>query len=234
MYGLLISFGAIIAFFISEEAVKKRGLNLSVFYRTVNLVIILGLLGARTYHVIDYWEVYSKYPELIPQVWKGGMGIYGAIFGGFLGVLLGAGKGTLLNWLDVFTLGLPLAQSIGRWGNFFNGELYGVETRLPWGLKIDGKTYHPLFLYESTLNLLLFSILYILERKNGKLKKGTILSTYLIGYGSIRFFLEFLRIRSWSISEINVAQAISILAIIIPIQYWVWKIVRQSKHANHT
>jgi len=215
MYGLLISLGAILAFFISERAVKKRGLKLSVFYRTVNLVIILGLLGARTYHVIDYWKVYSKYPELILQIWQGGMGIYGAILGGFIGILISTGGKSMLNWLDVFVLGLPLAQSIGRWGNFFNGELHGIETKLPWGLKIEGKAYHPLFLYESVLDFLLFLYLHGLEKRNEKLNKGTIFGAYLIGYGSIRFFLEFLRIRSWAINWINVAQAISILAVII-------------------
>lgn len=215
MYGLLISLGAILAFFISERAMKKRGLKLSVFYRTVNLVVILGLLGARTYHVVDYWKVYSKYPELILQIWQGGMGIYGAILGGFIGILISTGGKSMLNWLDVFVLGLPLAQSIGRWGNFFNGELHGIETKLPWGLKIEGKAYHPLFLYESVLDFLLFLYLYRLEKRNEKLNKGTIFGIYLIGYGSIRFFLEFLRIHSWTINWINVAQAISILAVII-------------------
>jgi len=232
MYGLLISLGAILAFFISERAVKKRGLELSVFYRSVNLAIILGLLGARAYHTIDYWGVYSKNPRLILQIWRGGMGIYGAIFGGFWGVLIGVGKKDLLKWLDVFVLGLPLAQSIGRWGNFFNKELYGQETSLPWGVNVGGKACHPLFLYESVLNFLLFLILCILEKRNEKLKRGTILGTYLLGYGLIRFFLEFLRVESWTAYGVNVAQAISLLAIIIPGQSWVWKVVKQSRYAG--
>ena len=215
MYGLLISFGAILAFLISKRIAKKRNLKLSTFYKTVNLAIILGLVGARAYHVIDYGGFYAKHPELVLQVWRGGMGIYGAIFGGFLGVLIGTGGKDILRWLDVFVLGLPLAQSIGRWGNFFNGELYGIETKLPWGLKIEGKAHHPLFLYESILNFLLFLYLCTLEKRNGKLKRGTIAATYLVGYGSIRFLLEFLRMESWTTYGINIAQTISLLAIIV-------------------
>lgn len=219
MYGLLISIGSIAAFFISEGAAKRRKLNLSIFYKTVNYTIILGIIGARLYHVIDYWEIYRNYPLLIPQIWQGGLAIYGALIGGGLGIycslaLSGIRKGDILKWLDVAVLGLPLAQAVGRWGNFFNRELYGIETALPWGIVMKGKKYHPLFLYESILNLILFGLLMFLERRKNP-KKGTIFSLYLLGYGTIRFLLEFLRLRSWTFAGINVAQFISVLMIIV-------------------
>ncbi len=223
MYGFLICLGAFAAFLISENTAKKRNLNLKLFYRTFNIAFILGLVSARLYHVIDYWSLYKTNPILIPQVWKGGMGIYGAFAGGLAGVFLSLKvfnkqKVNLLKWLDITVLGLPLAQALGRWGNFFNKELYGMESSLPWAIEIKGKTYHPLFLYESILNLILFVILWKLNKTQKKLTAGKIFYTYLAGYGLTRFALEFLRLRSWTIYGINVAQAISLLLIIIGLQ----------------
>lgn len=194
MYGFLISVGGILAFLISEKEAKKKGLNLKIFYLATDLAIILGVIGARAWHVIDFWEVYEKNPEWIWQVWKGGLGIFGAIIGGVLGasLVLLAKKENILKWLDILVLGLPLAQSVGRWGNFFNRELYGKETALPWGLYIDGKTYHPLFLYESFLDLILLLVLFCLNKR--EFPKGTIFFVYLGMYILIRILLQPLRI----------------------------------------
>ncbi|MBD3365801.1 prolipoprotein diacylglyceryl transferase [candidate division WWE3 bacterium] len=239
LYGILISLGALLAFFIGEKAVKKRNLPLTTYYHAVNGALIGGLVGGRLYHILDYWSLYSRNPLLILQVWKGGMGIFGALFGGVIGIglilFLAAKKkceetltsGFLLKWLDIFALGVPLIQAIGRWGNFFNHELYGKETNLSWGLAFEGKRYHPLFLYESIANFALFLILLEIERSWSPenptkqdnqtattFKSGTIFFTYLTGYGLIRFFLEFLRLRSWTLHGINVAQTISLLFIL--------------------
>jgi prolipoprotein diacylglyceryl transferase len=216
MYGLLISIGAVLAFLITERAAKKENLNMGLFYQTFNISFIFGLLGARLYHVTDYWNLYSKNPLLILQIWRGGMGIYGAILGGLLGFFLSLKafakeKVKLLKWLDVAVLGLPLAQAVGRWGNFFNRELYGIRTNLPWGVKINGELFHPLFLYESILNFILFVILIRLHKR--KARDGVLFWIYLIGYGLIRFVLEFIRLRSWTIYGISVAQAISLILI---------------------
>lgn len=212
MYGLLISLGAFAAFFVSEKAAKKRNLELSFFYKLVNVAIITGVIGARLYHVLDYWNVYSQNPLATIQIWNGGLGIYGGLIGGFLGLWATvnlAGK-NLAGWLDIFALGMPLAQAIGRWGNFFNQELYGIPTSLPWGFKISGTSFHPLFLYESTLNIILFAVLQILWKKKGRTaKKGFFFWSYALGYGAIRFSLEFLRVNPWQILGVNVAQLIS-------------------------
>lgn len=215
MYGFLISLGGILAFFISEHEVKKRSLSTKFFYRTVNFAIIAGILGARLYHVLDYFELYRQNPRAILAVWRGGLGIFGAILGGLFAIHLSArlSKENLLKWLDIFVLGLPLAQAIGRWGNFFNRELLGVNA-------------HPLFLYESILNGVLFLVLLFLNRKN--LPKGTLFYTYILGYGAIRFFLEFLRMRAWTICNVNVTQAIAL----IMISGGLWGLWRKNKNCS--
>ncbi len=220
MYGILISLGSIAAFFISEKALKRRDGNLRLFYKITNIAILAGIAGARAYHVIDYWQIYKTNPLLIPQVWKGGMGIFGALIGASVAIIITLkttknNKLSILEWMDIAVLGIPLAQALGRWGNFFNKELVGKETSLAWGILLEGKRYHPLFLYESILNLILFLILINLENKRRKLKKGFIFFSYLVGYGVIRFSLEFLRMRSWSILGVNIAQAISLLIILV-------------------
>jgi phosphatidylglycerol:prolipoprotein diacylglycerol transferase len=200
MYGLLISIGGILAFLISERAVKERGLNLRLFYSIVNITIIGGVIGARFYHVIDYWSFYKEHLWQIGAIWKGGLGIFGGIIGGFIfaSAALLYHKQNLVAWLDALVVGLPLAQAIGRWGNFFNKELYGPETSLPWGIDINGKKYHPLFLYESLLDLLLFlGLQFMWRRENQKEKKqfpnGMFFWLYISIYGLIRIFLQPLR-----------------------------------------
>lgn len=237
MYGILISLGSIGAFFIVEGIVKKRELDLRIFYNSINAAIIFALLGARLYHVIHYWSLYKNFPFLIIQVWKGGLGIFGALIGGVIGIYIsltkaGVKRKEMLEWLDIFAVGIPFIQAIGRWGNYFNKEIQGTETSLPWALKMEGKFQHPLFLYESVLNFILFLILLWMEkRQQGKgIKKGTILFSYLLGYGLIRFFLEFLRVESWKINGINVAQGISIILIIGSIAFLSSNLSINSRH----
>ncbi|MBP8960765.1 prolipoprotein diacylglyceryl transferase [Patescibacteria group bacterium] len=206
MYGLLISIGGILAFLISEKAAKKQRLDLGIFYPTVNFTIIGGVVGARIWHVIDYWWFYSQNFRQIFEIWKGGLGIFGGLIGGSFIIILtlflkGEHKRIWL-WLDTFVLGLPLAQAMGRWGNYFNQEIYGIETSLPWGILIKGQKHHPLFLYESILDLCLFFVLQKMwkkqeepeadKKKNG-LKEGTVFATYTFGYMFIRILLQPLR-----------------------------------------
>lgn len=133
-------------------------------------------------------------------------------------------------WLDLGSVVLPLGQAIGRWGNLFNQEIFGAPTNLPWGIYIKPENrpsnftnfnkFHPLFLYESILNLLLFLILLTLYRKFSKTSpKGVFLSLYLGGYAIIRFYLEYLRIETWKIGNLNVSQCISILVLAFSILF---------------
>lgn len=169
-------------------------------------LIIFGLIGARLYHVVFYNPTYFfSQPLEILKVWQGGLAIHGAIIGGILTVVYYAKKYqlNLLIYLDLLAVVLPLGQAIGRWGNYFNQELFGPPCDYQWciPIKIDNRPngftdfsrFQPAFLYEFFLNLLLFLVLIVFFRSK-KWSPGEAAIYYLIGYSIIRFFLEFVRI----------------------------------------
>jgi len=210
LYGLMIGLGVLVGAWVASKKDKK-------IWDCLVWVIGGGIIGARLYHVVDWWSYYSQHLSQIPAVWQGGMGIYGGILGGILGLWIYTRRREepnlrLLKLLDAGALGLPLGQAIARWGNYFNQELYGLPTNLPWGIYIrpenrllevmDFKYFHPLFLYESLWCLAIFLVLLKIVKKNHFI-------IYLGLYGLGRFFLEFLRLEAWTINGVNVAQMIS-------------------------
>jgi len=206
LYGILIS-TAILACLTAAEKIypekKKEVWDIGLY------AVILGIAGSRLYHVVDYWHYYKTVPIKIFEVWNGGLGIWGAVIGGILGLAIYSRthRKSFLETTDIVATVLPLGQAIGRWGNYFNSELTGKDTSLPWALQ--GK--HPLFFYESALSFLLFIVLIMTAKKRPA--PGVLLSTYLAGYGTIRFCLEFLRVGAWEAGGLNVAQMVSILSI---------------------
>lgn len=225
IYGLLIGIGIVLGF----EAAKKLGLKRSIPEKIIDEIlwwaVIPALIGARLYHVIDKWQmIYRFNPISVLYVWNGGLGIWGGVMGGMIGLFIYwkwklKGKVNLLDLADCGALGLPLGQAIGRLGNFFNQELYGRATTLPWGIVINnlqGK-YHPLFAYEALLNLGLFAIL--IKTSGKKIKPGILFGVYLIGYGVIRTLLEPLRPAGsvWEIGGIPTAIIVSLTAVVIGI-----------------
>jgi len=230
LYGLMIGLGVLVGAWAAAKKDKK-------IWDCLLWVIGGGIIGARLYHVVDLWSYYSQHLAQIPAVWQGGMGIYGGILGGILGLWIYVKKrkgATLLFWklLDAGAVGLPLGQAIGRWGNYFNQELYGKPTSLPWGIFIrpenrliqvmEFERFHPLFLYESLWCLIIFFVLLKIVKKNHFI-------IYLGLYGLGRFFLEFLRIEAWTISGINVAQMISVGLMIAVVIWWLTFKNRNSK-----
>jgi len=216
LYGLMIGLGVLVGAWVASKKDKK-------IWDCLVWVIGGGIIGARLYHVVDWWSYYSQHLSQIPAVWQGGMGIYGGILGGILGLWIYTRRREepnllFLKLLDAGALGLPLGQAIARWGNYFNQELYGLPTNLPWGIYIrpenrllevmDFKYFHPLFLYESLWCLIIFIII-INIIKVIPMGKGKIFAVYLGLYGLGRFFLEFLRLEAWTINGVNVAQMIS-------------------------
>ena len=196
-YGFFIAIGVFVGAFVVKKLQKK----LPVF-DILPYLLIPGIVGARLYHVIDYWQYYSENLGQIIAVWHGGLGIFGGILGGFFGLWfclkLKFKKANFLSFLDLGVIGLSIGQAIGRWGNFFNQELYGLPTDLPWGIFIEGEKYHPLFFYESIGCLIIFIIIIkIIKRK----KVGITFFTYLFLYSFLRFWLEFLRIERWWINQ---------------------------------
>ena len=190
-------------------------------------IIILGLICARLYYVILDYRYFVKYPMEVIAIWNGGIAIQGAIIGGILSVLLYAKehKISFLKLADLFTFGLVTGQIIGRWGNFFNSEAFGLPCNLPWKLYIpyasrplEYKTYeyfHPTFLYESLLNVVVLIILLTMAAKLKKRKNGVIFFSYLILYSIVRIIIETIRLDSvLSFGSVHFAHIASMVFII--------------------
>lgn len=237
-YGILIALAVIAAVGIAIIEAKRRGQHAEQVFNLALVVIPFGVIGARLYHVIDEWQFYSQNPALI--IGGRGLGIFGAVIGGAIGLIIYTKLRKLgtLRWLDITAPGVLLAQAIGRWGNFFNQELYGYPTDLLWGIYIDPvhrlpgyesfSHFHPLFLYEFLWNLVGFSILMILGRKlQNRIIDGDIFFLYVIYYSVGRFFLEGLKIDVWTIAGIPTTRWICGIAIIASIavivyrRYWI-------------
>lgn len=203
-YGLLIGLGVLVAWEVAQRYGKIKE---EVIDKLVVGLVLSGIAGARMYHVIDFWEYYSKDLIKIFYVWNGGLGIWGGIIGGFIYIIYFAKKNNTNIWniSDSVTLGLPLAQAIGRVGNFVNGELYG-------------KNGEPLFAWEGGLNIFLFIILFVLNKKT--YNKGLVTGFYLIGYGVIRILLENFRPNEiiWRIGGVPTAIWMSFFSIAVGVK----------------
>lgn len=244
-YGLLIATGALVGAWLSSLEAQRRGWDPDHVWNALVICLILGLIGARLYHVISSpagqaqgWDYYRENLIDIIRFWQNGqltgisgLGIYGAIVGGLLGLYAYTYFAGLkfLDWADISVIGLAMGQAIGRWGNFFNQELYGGPTNLPWGIPIDqihrlpqfrdlpaDARFHPTFLYESLWNLLTVAVLlYLARRFEGRLRSGDLLLSYLILYPVGRFLVEFQRPDAWTIGGIPTAQIIAVVAVVV-------------------
>ena len=236
-YGILITLGVIAAAFVGQAEAKRRGLNPEFIWDALFWVVIAGIIGSRIWHIFTpppsmlvldpssgkmvnpYFL--GGYPHILDiiNLRRGGLGIPGAVIGGALALwgFCRNKKISFLTWGDTLIPGVALAQAIGRWGNFFNQELYGLPTNLPWKLYIDPlhrvpgyenyDYFHPLFFYESIWNLLNMVLLLWLARRFGKwLKPGDLFLIYMIMYSIGRFSLEFLRLDAAQVGGINFNQ----------------------------
>jgi phosphatidylglycerol:prolipoprotein diacylglycerol transferase len=243
LYGLIIGLGVLAALRVSLAVVgvKQSHLVKETVMEATWWALLAGLVAARLYHVVDLWDYYRTDWMKIPQIWYGGLSIVGGVMGGAAG-LWGYARKHKLAWMelvDVAAVGLPLAQAMGRWGNFVNQELYGLPTQVPWALFVpmekrlagyeNVSRYHPLFLYESGLNLLLFGGLWWLMKKVN-LGEGKLFGGYLIGYGLIRFSLEGLRIESFWWQGMRVAQLFGILSVGAGVLLWKRSDALKTKH----
>jgi phosphatidylglycerol---prolipoprotein diacylglyceryl transferase len=210
-YGLFIVAGILAAVVVIFKLADKYGLRKDHIIDALYWLIISGIIGARAYHVLLELPYYINNPLKVFAVWEGGLAIHGAIFAGLAALWIFARKKKISFWrfAGIFAPGLALAQSIGRWGNYFNQELYGGPTNLPWGIPIEpanrilshynSQFFHPAFLYESLGNLAIFSVLifmHYLNLKKCKNKAGffRITIAYLVLYSLLRFAMEFIRI----------------------------------------
>lgn len=203
-YGIIIAIAVMAILFVSLRNSKYFSISKEVISDSATWIIIGGIIGARLYEVFLNASYYIEHPLEIIAIWNGGLAVHGALFGGFVALLLFTHKKKINTWklLAIFLSAVPLGQAIGRWGNWFNQELVGLPTSLPWGIPIDYLHrpvgfediifFHPTFLYESLGSLIIFISLQLLLKNRFKAK--TIIASYLILYGLLRFSLEFIKI----------------------------------------
>jgi phosphatidylglycerol:prolipoprotein diacylglycerol transferase len=237
-YGMILMTGALAGGWLAYKEAARRGHNPDIVWDLLIWLIIGGIIGARLWHVftpspsliaqgIDT-KFYLTHPLDLLNVRRGGLGIPGAVIGGVLALIFFARRHNLnfVEWTDITAPGLALGQAIGRWGNYFNQELYGAPTNLPWKIYIDPlhrlpgfadkEYYHPLFLYECLWNLGNMALLLWLARRfPERLKTGDVFLVYLVVYPLGRFLLEFLRLDSSQLGGINANQTFMAIVAIL-------------------
>jgi phosphatidylglycerol:prolipoprotein diacylglycerol transferase len=227
-YGIILMLGAVAGAWLATREAKRRGHDAEIVWDLLIYLLIGGIIGARIWHILTpspssglTTEWYFSHPLDMINLRSGGLGIPGAVIGGLV-VLYFYSRKTGINfaeWTDIISPSLALGQGIGRWGNFFNQELYGAPTNLPWKLFIDPvhrlpdystvEYYHPLFLYESLWNFgNMFLLIWISRRYADRLKNGDIFLVYLIVYPLGRFLLDFLRLDASLVGGININQTV--------------------------
>ena len=235
-YSFLILVGIILAIFLAEKEAKKFKYDKDFIFDLAFWIIIFGIIGARLYYVIFNFELYKNDLLGIFKVWNGGLAIHGGIIVGLITLLVYCKiKGVKpLRVTDIAVPSLIIAQAIGRWGNFFNGEAHGPVTTLAnlkelfipqfiiVGMNIGGVYYHPTFLYESLWCILGFIILLIVRKFYKSLKCGQLTCIYLMWYGAGRLVIESLRTDSLMLGSLKVAQLVSIGMIVVGVLFFLY------------
>lgn len=233
-YGIIIVTGMILALWWTGKRYARRGGDPELMYDIALWAIPLGIIGARLYHVVTTPHGYfspGSDPWAILRIWEGGLAIWGGVTFGALGVFIAVKrKGQRLGPIaDSVAPALIMAQGIGRWGNYFNQELFGSATTLPWGLEIDdrhlpagyasGTLFHPTFLYESMWNLTMAALIAWADRRF-RFKSGQVFSLYLIAYPIGRIWMETMRLdeaRSFLGIRLNAWTSIGMLVLALVI-----------------
>lgn len=246
VYGIILMLGALAAAWLASREAQRRGQDSELVWDGLIWVLIGGIIGARIWHILTPPESmeaigyttrhYLTHPLDALAIWRGGLGIPGAIFGGVLALYWYARRRRLdfRIWLDIVAPALALGQAIGRWGNYVNQEVYGPPTDLPWGIYISPQyrlpgyqqfeRFHPLFLYESLWNFAnLAFLLWLGRRYQNRLKPGDLFLFYLVVYPVGRFLLEFLRLDAAQIAGINANQTLMLVVAILAVAGLIWR-----------
>ncbi|MEO8065752.1 MAG: prolipoprotein diacylglyceryl transferase [Candidatus Doudnabacteria bacterium] len=224
-YGLIMASSILAAYFLTRKNSWRFGISKTDIDDFAFWAVIAGIIGARVYYVIfNYSSYFSHNPSEIYKIWHGGLSIYGGILSGLVfGYFYSRKKAfSFYQLFDLIALSLPLAQAVGRFGNFVNQEAFGIPTNLPWKLYIAPKYrpveysssnfFHPAFLYEALLDIAVFLIL---SRLAGKAKSGIIGWSYLLLYSLGRFFIEAIRLDSFFVSGFRVDQVVAAVLFLI-------------------
>jgi phosphatidylglycerol---prolipoprotein diacylglyceryl transferase len=249
-YGLIIASAIFVGALLGTRVAQWLNEDPEDGWSMLLVVVLSAVVGARVYHVIHLWDYYAANPEVIVQIWNGGLGIPGAVAGGALAIALYTrAKGlNAPRWMDIFAPALLLGQVIGRLGNFVNQELYGPPTQLcgvdfppclPWGIQIaaenragtswDAVTYPvettafvPLFAYEMALNLVgMFVLLFVIRRFAPRLFAGDAILMYVMWYGLVRTALETYRVNNWEILGVPTAMWVGLIGFVLA-GAWLW------------
>ena len=243
-YSFFIFLGTIVGSFLIYKEAKKKGLKEEDIENIIFYGFLIGILGARIYYVLFNLDFYLKNPTEIVKIWNGGLAIHGGIIGALIFLIFYTKKKkiNLSLLLDTIVGGLFIGKSIGRWGNFVNGEAYGRIVTLEFlqklhlpnfiieGMYIDGFYREPTFLYESVFSFLGFLFLLGI-RRIPKLRVSQLSGTYLIWYGTERLIIESFRSDSLMLGTIKMAQIISLLFIGIGI-YFIFKNIKNNRLYN--
>ncbi len=209
-YGVMIALGFLAATIVAARLARHWGLDSEKLVNAALVAFIGGVLGARLYFVALSWSQFADHPEDILATWKGGGSIHGGIIGGLLSGIayLKLARLPILACCDIGGVVLPLAQAIGRWGNFFNSEAFGRPVPPDFPLKLyippesrpvayqNSEFFHPTFLYESMWDLTIFALLYFLVAEKLRPYPGVTFLVYLAAYSLGRIFIEMLRVDS--------------------------------------
>ncbi|MCM1990559.1 prolipoprotein diacylglyceryl transferase [Oceanirhabdus seepicola] len=241
-YGILISLGMLIALVLSNYTSKLKKINYDLLLNAILIALPCAIIGARLYYVLFSLDYYLSNPIQILNIRQGGLAIHGGlIFGIGSGVIyLLKKKENIIKYIDATVPCIVIAQAIGRWGNFMNGEAHGGEvtkefiSRFPEfiqkGMFINGAYYHPTFLYESVLNVGIFIVLMIMLFK--KVRDGYTAFTYIGLYSLGRFFIEGMRTDSLYIGGMRIAQIVSLLGVAAWIGFIIYDQVKRKKQAH--
>jgi phosphatidylglycerol:prolipoprotein diacylglycerol transferase len=232
-YGLGYALGLAAAYLLLTWLAKRAGEDPDLVGNGIIIVAVAALIGGRLYHVIDQWALYADDPISIILPPYSGLGAYGGLATGIVAVVIFTRwkHVSFWRWADIIAPAVFVMQAIARWGNYFNQELYGPPTTLPWGIPIECANrieayacaaypfettrFHPLFLYESLSGAIGAAVLIWLGFKlRDRLRPGDLFMVFLIWYGTVRFLLENLRSGNWTFYDIPVAQLVSLVFIV--------------------
>jgi phosphatidylglycerol---prolipoprotein diacylglyceryl transferase len=248
-YGVCYAVGLVLVYLIASREALRKGLDAELLTNGMIVIAVAALIGGRAYHVIDQWgNLYASDPIKVVLPPYTGLGVYGGLITGTLaaGWYIRRHRQPFWAWADVAAPALFGMQLAGRWGNFFNQELYGPPTNLPWGIPIecahripaypcdafpfDATRFQPLFLYESLSGLVgLLVLLYLGRRFADRLRTGDLLGIFFVWYGVVRFGLESLRTDNWTFFGIPTAWLFSTAFIVAGLAILAF---RRARHAG--